>query len=149
MRRAYHTKKVPTHRRSRFVPGEFEDRNRYFRCWNCGFIIDSTRLSVDPERSGLEYTPTYTAGNPILSGDPLLTYAAIDTPASPATLLLDDLLTTVTYLTDENDTIIFFDSQPAIASITEVANTHEIFPYAVYKSESKSGCPFCGTENLP
>lgn len=148
MRRAYHTSKVSTHKRSRFIRGEFEDRNRYFRCWNCGFIIDSTRLSVDPERSGLEYTATYTAGNPILSGDSLLTYVAIDTPSSPTALILDDMLTSVTYLTDENDTIIYFDSQPAIASITEVANT-DITPYAVYKAESKSGCPFCGCQNIP
>ena len=36
-------KTLPKRSRTRPVKGRGDDRNRYFRCWNCGFICDSKR----------------------------------------------------------------------------------------------------------
>jgi hypothetical protein len=30
------------------IPGEGTDRNRYYRCRNCGFIVDSRKVKVGP-----------------------------------------------------------------------------------------------------
>ena len=33
-----------TRKNSKQIFGKFEDRNRFYICWNCGFIIDSTKF---------------------------------------------------------------------------------------------------------
>jgi hypothetical protein len=38
--------KIPRHRRSRKVAGAEEEYGRYIKCWNCGAILDTKRLST-------------------------------------------------------------------------------------------------------
>jgi hypothetical protein len=40
-------------RRSQVIPGRFEDQNRWIRCWNCGFPIDTKRDNLESGNSYL------------------------------------------------------------------------------------------------
>jgi len=116
----YKQKKTPEHRRSVFLPASFEDRNKYFRCWNCGFINNSDRLSSS-DRSGNEYLDsTRVSQSSILSGDDMLTIASLDS-------IFDQIGVAMVAASDGTD--------------AEV--------YSNEKVETPRGCRFCGTTNLP
>lgn len=48
----YHTSRLPHRKRCIPVDGSFEDRGKYRRCWNCGFIVDMDRYSGNSDRLG-------------------------------------------------------------------------------------------------
>ena len=116
----YRQKKTPEHRRSRFLPASFEDRNKYFRCWNCGFINNSDKISSS-DRDGNEYLdPIRVSQNSVLSGDDMLTIASLDS---------------------------VFD-QIGVAMVTASDGTNANV-YSPSKVETPRGCTFCGCANLP
>jgi hypothetical protein len=44
----YHsTKRLPSDRRTKKLPGSGDDHAKCYKCWNCGFICDKDRDSVD------------------------------------------------------------------------------------------------------
>ena len=57
--------KLPRHRRSVRLPGSEEDRGRYIKCWNCGFVVDLSKNLGNSGASGIQVTdfpnPTDTA----------------------------------------------------------------------------------------
>jgi hypothetical protein len=64
--------KLPRHRRSTRIFGAFEDRGRWLKCWNCGFLIDSNLGLGAGEGSGVLVTDAPTP-NPsfVGQGEPL------------------------------------------------------------------------------
>jgi predicted RNA-binding Zn-ribbon protein involved in translation (DUF1610 family) len=54
---SYHRGRSPRKNRARVVQGSFEDRNKYYRCWNCGFIFDIEQVSLGGERTGSYIAP--------------------------------------------------------------------------------------------
>jgi hypothetical protein len=52
----YHKTRLPKRKRTIRLKGSFEDKGKYIRCWNCGFIVDTDRDLGDPERSGCYQT---------------------------------------------------------------------------------------------
>ena len=48
----YRRRRLPRHRRSRVQEGAFEDRDRWYKCWNCGFEFDLDRVGGNPEIDG-------------------------------------------------------------------------------------------------
>lgn len=49
---SYKRTKAPRNKRAKVVPGSFEDRNKYYRCVNCGFIFDIETTSMGGEQNG-------------------------------------------------------------------------------------------------
>lgn len=39
----YSFRRLPSQKRAIPLYGERDDQNKYFRCWNCGFVCDSER----------------------------------------------------------------------------------------------------------
>jgi len=71
----YKQVKTPEHKRSRFLPASFEDRNKYFRCWNCNFIC-----SMNANRGKNKYPSTTTVSeSSVLSGDENLAVGVLKT----------------------------------------------------------------------
>ena len=111
--------------------GSFEDSNRYIKCWNCGFIIDTNRLSAgdgsgivvedfdfEPDRYVSDYEKYWHGLESDLTG---VNYdITMDTPCSAGCILLNG--------PDGNVVTSFYTPRTAKAG---------------------SGCPFCGTRNLP
>jgi len=48
-----HRHKLPHHRRSQRVHGAEEENGKYIKCWNCGFIVDTTRDLGSSDSSGV------------------------------------------------------------------------------------------------
>jgi hypothetical protein len=116
----YRQKKTPEHRRSRFFPASFEDRNKYFRCWNCGFIVNYDKVSSS-EKDGNEYLdPIRVSKSSVLSGDDMLTVASLD--------------------------LVFDQIGVAMVAASDGSNAEV---YSVSSVDTPRGCPFCGTNNLP
>jgi predicted RNA-binding Zn-ribbon protein involved in translation (DUF1610 family) len=44
-------------RRPKVVQGSFEDRNRYYKCVNCGFIFDIEQTTMGGDRAGNYTSP--------------------------------------------------------------------------------------------
>ncbi len=115
---AYHKMRIQKRRRRIAVPGSFEDKGKYIRCWNCGFIVNVERDLGDTERDGVHIVDSVSgASNPSDSGvSPTL---GLDTLSSAGVLL-------------ENDS--------ADDAVTDY--------YTARLPEVISGCPFCGCTNL-
>src|SRR5208282_5061113 len=59
---SYHRERAPQKRHAQVVQGSFEDRNKYYKCVNCGYIFDIEQTTVGGDRSGNYESP---AINPI------------------------------------------------------------------------------------
>ena len=55
---SYSTHKTPHRRKNIRLSGSFEEKNKWIRCWNCGFIVNTERDLGDPEHSGVLITDT-------------------------------------------------------------------------------------------
>ena len=44
-------------KRVRWIDGSFEEHRKYVKCWNCGFIVDTTRDLGDPYVDGRYQVP--------------------------------------------------------------------------------------------
>jgi len=61
----YSTRRIPSPKRIVRIPGSFDDRNRYIRCWHCGVIVDLDRYTGNSPGPGTvisdfgtgQYTP--------------------------------------------------------------------------------------------
>ena len=126
----YRQKRTPRHRRSKYLQGSFEDRNRWRRCWNCGFINDLNRLGGDPERAGNIYLDDIEPSTiPVMQGDDPLNgyYTSLNLACTIETL---DQMGTLMELGPDGVT-------PIPVDIREV------------KVETATGCAFCGETDLP
>jgi hypothetical protein len=116
----YKRTKIKRHARSKLSDGAFEDRNRWYRCWNCGFEYDSTKVIGNQEHAGTyESIPCYPAETPRMSGD-----------------ILNTVINSWSNLDIGNLSLLDASSSPV--KITRTV-----------KAEVSSGCPFCGCGNLP
>ena len=116
----YHNTKVRRHTRSRVVPGSFENRNRYYRCWNCGFVFDRNQVTTGLDSESRYQTEGVYTGFPVLSGDPLSVQIVWERPVEKGTMM--EL------------------GPDGVTPKTLVAiRIHHAGP----------GCPACGTTNLP
>uniref|UniRef100_A0A6M3JL02 Uncharacterized protein n=1 Tax=viral metagenome TaxID=1070528 RepID=A0A6M3JL02_9ZZZZ len=48
----YSQSTLPKRKRTVRVPGSFEDKNKYLRCWNCGFVVNTERDLGSSDRDG-------------------------------------------------------------------------------------------------
>lgn len=55
--RLYRTSSVKGEKRTIPVPGEGAEDGRYFKCWYCGFIVDSRKNALDAGNPGNTHTP--------------------------------------------------------------------------------------------
>jgi len=112
--------KLPKHKKSRVLPGVDEDKGKYIKCWNCGFIINTQRGLNIGDGSGVTITDF---PNPDLDlkfmGRVLSIYW--DTPFI------------IGYM-PKNDKP---DGNP------------DFDIYTPREAEVIGGCPFCGCKNLP
>lgn len=116
----YKQVKTPEHHRSVFIPASFEDRNKYFRCWNCGFIVNADRVSVS-DKNGNEYIdPVKVSQTSVLSGDEMLTVASLDS---------------------------IFDQIGVAMKLAADGTNAKV--YSVVFTDAPRGCPLCGCTNLP
>jgi hypothetical protein len=118
--------RLPRHKRSYRVWGAEEDRGRYLKCWNCGFLIDTTKTPVIvSESSGLRYSD---AVNPDENLGAEFRQPITGTPTG------------------------YWDNpfQIGLAPLNGPDGTpNTVFTYTLRTVESVAGCPFCGTTNLP
>lgn len=77
----YSTTRFPKQKRTIRLQGSFEDRNKWIRCWNCGFIVNTERDLGDPEHAGTYQTDVNVdSPNPMGSGtDPIITIEGLNT----------------------------------------------------------------------
>lgn len=112
---------VPRHQRSAAIPGSFEDHGRWYRCWNCGFVYDINKVGGNPDQDSRYQTEAiYPAYSPALSGDPLTVIIGPDGPGEIGTLM---------------------ELGPDGSTPKEI--------YSTKVHHVASGCPSCGTANLP
>ena len=116
----YKTRRIPPHRPSKQLEGAFEDRGKWFKCWNCGQIINIEKENGDPERDGLYYIVDIDPSpNPVSSGDPY------------------NLLSTMDVFTDIG---VGMEIGPDGVTPKEI--------YRNFKHQVSGGCAFCGCMNL-
>jgi hypothetical protein len=48
----YSTTRIPKRKRTVRLQGSFDDRGKYIRCWQCGFIVDTQRDLGNPGKTG-------------------------------------------------------------------------------------------------
>lgn len=113
-------KRLSAKRDSRPMEGSFEDANKWYRCWNCGFPFDITKISTG-SGSGISHEAYYPEpATPVASSDPRL-----------ETLTLDNL-----------------SMVGGVLQVLPDGTSNEAL-YLHRKPVVTSGCPFCGTRNLP
>lgn len=49
---SYHRGKTPRKNKAKVMQGSFEDRSKYYKCWNCGFIFDIDQVSIGGDKAG-------------------------------------------------------------------------------------------------
>lgn len=73
----FKTQRLPKRKKTIRLSGDLEDSNRYFRCWNCGFICDSERDQVgDGDGVTVLDTPEIARGG-FGEGDPVSAVAMV------------------------------------------------------------------------
>jgi hypothetical protein len=73
---SYSRSRIPRQKRTIPIYGEKEDANKWFRCWNCGYICNSERDQLDTSeygRAGITYSDTASTGT-VLADDPYTGY---------------------------------------------------------------------------
>lgn len=105
-------------RTSRRMKGSEEDKNRWIRCKNCNFPIDTSKVSMG-DGSGITITDSIKTDSVRLSGEPKQTMMSIEKINTAGTMMIDNT---------GGDTTQYLYT-PRLATAT-------------------SGCPFCGCRNL-
>lgn len=116
---AYSKMRIPKRKRRINLSGSFEDKGKWIRCWNCGFIVNLDRDLGDPERSGNYQTDAIVQSQTLAMGGSS-TISSLDTLSMIGTII-------------ENDA--------AGNPITDY--------YTARMPEVAKGCSFCGCTNLP
>jgi hypothetical protein len=76
----YFKTRLPKRKKTIRVPGSFEDKNKYLRCWNCGFIVNTERDLGSSDRDG-NYCEDFAVEGQAVSGngvDPILGMETLD-----------------------------------------------------------------------
>ena len=81
----YSQRTLPKRQRRINLPGSFEDKNKYIRCWHCGFIVDVERDLSSPGSPGTYVTDMVV---PAAVGDS--TILGMDTLTMIGVLVTDD-----------------------------------------------------------
>lgn len=114
----YSQRTTPTRRRITRLKGSFEDSNKYIRCPNCGFIVNTERDIGDNATSGNYETDAYVYSQPIQLG------------GTSAIISLDRINSTMS--------LIEYD-----ANGDEITDF-----YTPRLPQVNKGCAFCGCGNL-
>ena len=113
---SYRKGRSPRMPKAKVMPGSFEDRNKYYRCWNCGFIFDIEQVSLGGERQG-----SYTAPP-------------------------DDPVYNETANTGDRSCVIGFDTPFELAGISRIDSAGDVIePVVLGAHKVSQGCPACGT----
>jgi hypothetical protein len=112
-------RRLPKQKRIIHLPGADEDRNKWIRCWNCGFRVKVDRDIGDPEHSGIQVTDAAIPANPPFGSG-----------ASPISVLENFDMVGLSLKNDKPD------------------GTPETIIYTPRMAEAVRGCPLCGTSNL-
>ena len=115
---SYSQRQTPHRKRTIHLSGSFEDRNKWIRCWNCGFIVNVDRDLGDPEQSGVEIT------------DAIVQAQTLEMGGTAPNCSMDNL--------DMVGTLIKED-----ASGTAITDY-----YTPRLAQVSRNCPFCGCGNL-
>jgi hypothetical protein len=122
-------RKLPLRRESRTIPikGKGDDEGKYFRCWHCGFICDSSRdeLGDSDSTAGDDHTEYKS-----LCGTTDEYERLVNKPIELKQLVLGGCIGHYQVMGK-----LGFDGS------TVVTVTHNL------KSDVSRGCPFCGTTN--
>lgn len=115
--------RLPRHKRSFRIWGAEEDRGRYIKCWNCGFLIDTHRGLSTSDTNGNSYTQTVGSNNNI--------------PTTPSNKL---------YSHDIQD----YQGSFVSGNGNDKVSIGMVTPAVIYSIDTAVGaCPLCGTTNLP
>ncbi len=113
------------------VFGSFEDHGRYIKCWNCGFIVDTNRVSTG-DGSGIVVQDF------VFEPDRYVTKSESGWHNVECNSTgLSNIIT----LDKDNSAVAVLRNGPDGNAVTRF--------YTPRTAEAKSGCPFCGTRNLP
>lgn len=121
----YQRTKLRRHLRSRVSQGSFEDRNKWYKCWYCGYEFDITKINGNSEFGG-EYQLMQTDTS---SPDSLSTLTSISTLDTP-------------YNT-------FISIGPSGITSDDVNKSTYLTHTPIYQAMVSSGCPSCGCGNQP
>jgi hypothetical protein len=117
-------KSLPSRKRVRKVHGAFEDKDKYFKCWNCGSINSIERnIGFD--------------GNGIFITDPTIS-SSVDTRLYPNKTV--DCYQIINIGTSGLMELVILENGPDEEAI-------EIY-YTPRQTESVKGCWFCGATNI-
>jgi hypothetical protein len=127
----YERTRTPRHQRSKVAEGSFDERNRFFHCWNCGQMFDLQKISGNPETGGCyQMAVIFPSQPPGWNGDDRITQEEL---ALSIQSTLDPFLNSFVSLETDSD------GNPIPISVINVMD-----------AETTTGvCPGCGTANLP
>ena len=117
----YSQRHTPQRKRTIHLSGSFEDKNKYIRCCNCGFIVNTERDLSDTETSGNYETDAIVYSQSLVMGgeSPYSTIIVMDRLDMAGTMILED------------------------------ANGDAITDYYTPRlPQVNKGCAFCGCTNL-
>lgn len=116
---SYSQFRYPKRKRTIRLKGSFEERNKYIRCWNCGFIVNTERDLGDPAYSGCyQNDPIVSAHSTVENGiAPVVTMERVDMVG-----------------------VLIINGQDG-----DPVNDY----YTARNPLVSRGCPFCGCTNLP
>lgn len=114
----YSQRRTPQRKRTIHLSGSFEDKNKYIRCHNCGFTVNTERDLGDSGTSGNYETDALVYSQSLVMGGDS-TIMIMDRLGMAGTLILNDA--------NGN-------------SVTDY--------YTPRLPQVNKGCPFCGCTNL-
>ena len=116
----HRTRRLPREKRTIRLKGSGEDSNKWFKCWNCGFQVDSDKREVG-DGSGV---------NVVMYDDAVDKYDFQDYghPDEMQIIAVDGC---VSY-----ETVVKLTADGTVAKMK-----------LPYKPDVNSGCPFCGSKN--
>jgi len=110
-------------KRSKAVRGSYEDSGKYYRCWNCSFPFNRSKI-ITGKGSGVIHTDFINLEqNVVCSGDPNRVKLIASKQGGLGAVIVESVYTR--------------DSQLPLEY------------YTPREANAVGGCPMCGTKNLP
>ena len=119
----YSKNKLPRQKMSVLIKGIDEDRGKYYRCWNCGFICNKDRNSLGGSKSR--------NGTFDESFNEPMYVTEYEFTADPKTLMV-----VTDGLASHHETLMEYGPDGVIKNIE-----------LPYKADVTKGCPLCGSTN--
>jgi hypothetical protein len=130
----YERRRVLRHARSLSVQGSFEDRNKYFTCWWCGFEFKIDRdANGNPEKDGLYYTVKI-----FPSEIPKFGFTSYAQDMTPDQIALNLKCTCDPY-----------GHSVVSLAVDNLGNAIPVDTFNVMEALVSNGCPCCGCANIP